>query len=151
MVQVRPARQSDVPRILELYEQRVISTSPAESGIAPAADDYLRVFARMAAVPGLEPVVAGEGGRVTGTPVLLVVPNLSHKGLPWAPVENVIVDEDHRRTGTGKLLMDYAVGRAKAAGCCRIGLSSDNRRDGAHRFYRSLGFEPSAQGFRMSL
>jgi GNAT superfamily N-acetyltransferase len=148
---VRPGRQSDIPQIIELYDQLAISTSPAESGVAPTDGDYARVFARMMAVLGLELVVAEQGGVVVGSLVLLVVPNLSHGGLPWAMVENVIVEERGRRVGTGKLLMEYAIGRAKAAGCYRIGLSSDNRREGAHRFYRSLGFEGSAQGFRMSL
>ncbi len=151
MAVVRQGRQSDIPRLLELYAQLVISSSPAESGLVPTHDDYRRVFARMMSVPGLELVVAEDEGTVLGSLVLLVVPNLSHRGLPWALVENVIVDGGRRRNGIGKLLMEYAIGRAKESGCYRIGLSSDNRRQEAHRFYRALGFEASAQGFRMSL
>jgi hypothetical protein len=37
---------------------------------------------------------------------------------------------------------------AKSAGCYKVILTSDNRRERAHKFYKSLGFEPSAQGFR---
>ena len=151
MAQVRLARRSDVARIVELYDQLVITATPAESGITPTLDDYARVLEQIMGVPGLELLVAEEGGVVLGSLVLLIVPNLSHRGLPWALVENVIVDERRRRTGVGKLLMAYAIGRARDAGCYRIGLSSDNRRDGAHRFYRALGFEASAQGFRMAL
>jgi GNAT superfamily N-acetyltransferase len=151
MALVRRARPSDIPRILELYGQLVITSSPAESGKAPTADDYRRVFARMEVIPGLEFVVAEGDGEVVGSLVLLIVPNLSHRGLPWALVENVIVDERRRRAGIGKLLIEYAIGRARDAGCYRIGLSSDSRREHAHRFYRALGFEASAQGFRMSL
>jgi len=45
--------------------------------------------------------------------------------------------------------MEYAVARAKEAGCYKIGLSSDKRRKEAHRFYRSLGFKAEAHGFRL--
>jgi GNAT superfamily N-acetyltransferase len=64
-------------------------------------------------------------------------------------VEYVVVDEKHRRRGIGKLLMDDVIERAKEAGCYKIMLTSDNRREEAHDFYRSLGFEASAHGFRL--
>ena len=81
--------------------------------------------------------------------MLLIVPNLSHEGRPWALVENVVVDEQYRRRGIGRLLMNYAVGKAKETGCHKIGLSSDTSRKEAHKFYRSMGFEASAHGFRL--
>jgi GNAT superfamily N-acetyltransferase len=149
MAIVRAAIESDIPRILELYRQLAITATPAERNQEPSLKDYRRVFARIAAVSGLELLVAEEQGEVAGSLVLFIAPNLSHNGLPWALVENVIVDQKYRRQGIGKLLMDYAIARVKEAGCYRIGLSSDKRRKEAHRFYRSLGFEASSHGFRL--
>jgi GNAT superfamily N-acetyltransferase len=60
----------------------------------------------------------------------------------------VVVDEKRRSKGIGKALMDYCKERAKEAGCYKIMLTSDKRRDRAHKFYRSIGFEASAEGFR---
>jgi GNAT superfamily N-acetyltransferase len=150
MAIVRAATGNDIPRILELYRQLAITTAPTELDQKPSlAEDYQRVFAQISAVPGLELLVAEEEDEVAGSLVLFIAPNLSHGGLPWALVENVIVDQKYRRQGIGKLLMDYAIARAKGAGCYRIGLSSDKRRKEAHRFYRSLGFEASSHGFRL--
>ncbi len=151
MIKIRTARESDITRILDLYHQLTITTSPSEAEQYPTADDYMRVFTQITSVPNLELIVAEDQNEVVGSLVLIIVPNLSHKGLPWALVENVIVDESRRGNGVGKVLMEYAIKRAKENGCYRIGLSSDNRRNGAHEFYRSLGFEPSSTGFRMSL
>jgi GNAT superfamily N-acetyltransferase len=149
MAIVRVATESDIPRILELYRQLVITTAPVELEQKPSLKDYRQVFARISAVPGLELLVAEREGEVVGSLVLFIAPNLSHGGLPWALVEDVIVDQKYRRQGVGKLLMDYAIARAREAGCYRIGLSSDKSRQEAHQFYRALGFKTSAHGFRL--
>jgi GNAT superfamily N-acetyltransferase len=149
MAIVRVATESDIPRILELYRQLVITTAPVELEQKPSLKDYRQVFAQISAVPGLELLVAEREGEVVGSLVLFIAPNLSHGGLPWALVEDVIVDQKYRRQGVGKLLMDYAIARAKEAGCYRIGLSSDKSRQEAHQFYRALGFKTSAHGFRL--
>lgn len=143
------ATEDDIPRILELYRQLSIGTARAELSHNSALEDYLRVFKEFSKIPGHELLVADYKGEVVGTIVFLIVPNLSHRALPWALVENVVVDENYRRHGIGKLLMDYAITRAKKAGCYRIALSSDKRRKEAHQFYRSLGFEASAEGLRL--
>jgi len=149
MAIVRAATEGDIPRILELYRQLAITTSQAEQHQNPSLDDCQRVFAEIDTFPGHELLVAEDEGEVVGTMVLLIVPNLSHSALPWALVENIIVDKRYQRRGIGRLLMNYAIARAKEAGCYRIGLSSDKRRKGAHKFYRSLGFEASAHEFRL--
>ena len=149
MATVRVATEGDIPRILELYRQLVITTSQAELRRSPSLDDYRQVFAEISALPGCELLVAEDDGKLAGTMVLIIVPNLSHNGLPWAVVENIVIDEGYQRRGIGRLLMDYAIARARGAGCYKIMLSSDKRRGEAHRFYRSLGFEASSHGFRL--
>ena len=143
------ATEEDITRILELYHQLAIYTSQAELRQSPSLDDCRRVFAKICALPGHELLVAEDEGEVVGTMVLLIVPNLSHSALPWALVENLVVDQRYQRRGTGRLLMDYTIARAKEAGCFKVVLSSDKRRKEAHQFYRSLGFQASAHGFRL--
>jgi len=64
-------------------------------------------------------------------------------------VENLVVTAGHRRRGTGKMLLEYVIARAREKGCHRIELCSDKRREQAHQLYRSVGFEQSAYGFRI--
>ena len=149
MVTIRLATEDDIPHILELYHQLAITTSQTELSRSPSPDDYRRIFAQIRSAPGHELLVAEHRGEVVGTVVLLIVPNLSHSASPWALVENLVIDHRHRNRGLGRMLMEYAIARARDAGCYRIVLSSDKRRRKAHQFYRSLGFDASAYGFRL--
>ena len=148
MVTIRLAYEEDIPGIVELYRELAITTSKVELSRSPNRDDYRQVFAQICASPGHELIVAEYQGEVVGTVVLLIVANLSHAACPWALVENLVVDPKHRRQGFGTLLMNHAMARAREAGCFRIALSSDVRRKEAHEFYRTLGFEAVAHGFR---
>jgi len=145
MAIVRPATEDDIPRILELYNK----LTGGQHHLSP--DETEPVFAQITAMPGHELLVAEENSAVVGTIVLLVVPNLSHEALPWAIVENLIVDERYHRRGIGRLLMEEAIARARKAGCYKVQLLSNKKRRQAHHFYQGLGFEASAHGFRLYL
>jgi GNAT superfamily N-acetyltransferase len=60
---------------------------------------------------------------------------------PLAEVEGLVVDERHRRTGIGKLLMKHVEKWAKERGCHIVNLRSNVIREEAHGFYRRLGYE----------
>ncbi len=147
---IRTATEDDLPRILELYLQLAIPTVEGNSLKNPVLDSHRQAFADITALPGCEVIVAEEEGRVIGTSMLTIVPNLSHNGKPWIIVENVVVDDKFRRTGAGKLLMEYIKAKALETGCCKIQLMSDKRRtDEAHKFYKAIGYNATAEGFRM--
>jgi GNAT superfamily N-acetyltransferase len=145
MAKIRLATEKDIPRILELYKQ--LSFNPEEYR-APPLKDCRKVFKETAKVPGYSLLVAEENGEVIGTTVLSIVPGFAHGTRSFAVVEYVVVDEKKRSQGVGKVLMEYCKKLAKEAGCYKIMLTSDKRRERAHRFYNSAGFEASAEGFR---
>jgi GNAT superfamily N-acetyltransferase len=149
MANVRPATEEDIPRILELYDELAIRGEPKDTEPGPAPDKARRVFSEISADPRHEIFVAEDGGRVAGSIVLLVVPNLSHGGTPWAIAENLIVTEGQRRRGIGRMLLEYVIARAREKGCYKVQLWSSTSRKEAHGLYRSLGFEASAYGFRL--
>jgi GNAT superfamily N-acetyltransferase len=95
--------------------------------------------------------VARLDGRPVGTVDLLVVENLTHGGQPWAIVENVVVDAAARRLGVGRALMAEAERLSREASCYKLQLLSHQRRTWAHEFYRRLGYEETARGFRLHL
>jgi GNAT superfamily N-acetyltransferase len=148
MAIVRTATEKDIPRILELYRQLALNPPPANAP-GPSLEDCHKVFAEMSATPGYSLLLAEENGEILGTTVLAILPGLAHGTSPFAVVEYVVVDEKRRGQGIGKLLMDYVIARSREAGCYKIMLTSDKRRKQAHKFYRALGFEASAHGFRL--
>lgn len=94
---------------------------------------------------------AADPPAIVGTFALLIGHNLGHGGKPFAIVENVVVHPDHRGKGVGRRMMEEAMILAKAQGCYKLMLSSDIKREAAHRFYDSLGFERHGISFRMNL
>ena len=90
MPAIRKAAETDIPQIIKLYnEQLSLGPTETESTLDPSSEDFRRVLKQMEALPGCEIFVAEEEGTVTGTAMVMIVPNLSHNGLPWAIVENV--------------------------------------------------------------
>jgi predicted N-acetyltransferase YhbS len=144
---IRLVTVEDIPRILQLYDELIITTSKVESSKAPLLEDYQRTFSDICSVPGYELLVAEDKGEIVGTMILLIAPNLAHRASPWALVENLTVDPKQRRQQLGRQLIEHAINRAKEAGCYKIILNSNKKRRGAHKFYRSLGFQESSHGF----
>ncbi len=147
-ISIRPAAEADIARILELYRQLAITPSQ-EDEKTTVEERHRHAFAEIATDPRHHLLVIESDGQVVGTLVLVFVPSLIRGASPWAVVEHFVVDEAYRGRGLGTMLMNYAIQRAKEASCYRISLSSDLRREDAHRFYHALGFEPSAYGFRL--
>jgi GNAT superfamily N-acetyltransferase len=145
MALIRKAEEKDIPSILELYQQ--LSLAP-ENYRKAAVEDCRHVLEQMADVPGYHFLVIEDNGEVIGTTVMVILPAMAHGTSSFAVIEYVVVDEKHRNKGIGKILMEYCQELAKKAGCYKIMLTSDHRREDAHRFYESLGFEASARGFR---
>jgi GNAT superfamily N-acetyltransferase len=145
-VLVRRALQTDLGALLALYHELADSRVTAAPADRASSEP---VLAEILADPRRQLVVAIVDGQLVGTADLLVVPNLTHRGEPWAIVENVIVARAVRRTGVGRALMQHLIELARAAGCCKLQLLSGKHRTQAHEFYRSLGLEAVAEGFKI--
>jgi GNAT superfamily N-acetyltransferase len=145
---VRRAEQRDLDALLSLYDELADGDAarlPGERTHAAA------ILATALADPQRSLLVAELDGAVVGVADLLVVPNLTHRGDPWAIVENVVVARAMRRSGVGRALMVRALEIARAAGCYKLQLLSAKHRVEAHALYRSIGLEAHAEGFKLYL
>ena len=148
-VTIRDAALDDLPRVVALLQELSLD-EPREQSEGPLLESYVSAFHHIEANPRHRLLVAEDEGRVVGTVTLMIVPNLSYRGQPWAHVDNVAVDRASRSKGIGEALMRYTVEEARRAGCYKLSLTSNKRRAEAHRFYRRLGFSASHEGFRIS-
>ena len=94
-------------------------------------------------------LVAERDGKLLGTCTLNLIEHLAHNFARSAILEDVVVDADARGLGIGQALIDKAVERARAWGCYKLALSSNQSREQAHRFYARQGFKP--HGISLSL
>ncbi|WP_280155915.1 GNAT family N-acetyltransferase [Piscinibacter sp. XHJ-5] len=137
MLQLREATRDDLPAIAAIFEAAGVD--------APGVNTPQRMQAAWErlhrAVPDVQVLLAEEGGRPLGTLTFYPLPTLGHGGSPAALVEAVAVHPQAQGRGIGRALMDEAMARARAAGCYKLALSSNRKRDGAHAFYERLGYE----------
>lgn len=142
---IRQANAADLSDVLALYAQpgmndaRVLDLAQAQE-----------IHAQFARYPSYRLFVAcatDAPDRLLGSYALLVMHNLAHMGAPSAIAEDVVVDASHRGQGIGRQLMAHAVALAREAGCYKLALSSNRKREHAHAFYESLGFERHGYSF----
>ena len=143
---IRPAVRRDLPKILGLYAQpkmdgeRLLSIEAAE-----------QIFEKIQKYPDYDVFVAEMGQGVVGTFALLIMDNLAHMGAPSAIIEDVNVAPNWQGRGVGTRIMEFAMDRARKAGCYKLVLSSARDRIDPHRFYRKLGFSQHGISFEVPL
>ncbi|RVX46879.1 ribosomal protein S18 acetylase RimI-like enzyme [Nonomuraea polychroma] len=151
----RPATRADLPAVLALLADEESVVDPAAVVVAEA---YERAFAAIESDPRNEMLVLVEGagdrgddGTVVGCLQATYIPGLGKGGVERALIEAVRVRADRRGGGLGRVLMERAAARARARGCELIQLTSNKRREDAHRFYVALGYANSHEGFKLTL
>lgn len=68
-----------------------------------------------------------------------------------AQVEGVRVASSERGNALGVHMIEWAIDQARRWGCQLIQLTSDKARVDAHRFYESVGFTATHEGFKLTL
>lgn len=144
---IREATEGDLPAVLALYAQ-----PDMDDGQVLALDEAQLLLAQFRQYPSYRLWVACmndnesdnnavSGAEVVGTYALLIMHNLAHRGTPSAIVEDVVVSPDRQGQGIGQQMMQHARQQAHAAACYKLVLSSNQKRERAHAFYESLGFQ----------
>jgi N-acetylglutamate synthase-like GNAT family acetyltransferase len=148
---LRRARRDDVPAIVSLLQEDFLGATREVPQGSPLPASYAAAFEEIDADPRCELVVAEEEGEIIGTFQLTVLTHLSSKGSKSLQIENVHVSAAKRSRGTGRLMMEWAIARARAAKCSRVQLTTNKLRKDAHRFYERLGFVASHEGMKLAL
>lgn len=145
-VHVRQATAADLPSVLALYAQPAMDNGQ----VLPIAEAK-QLLAQFSHYPNYRLFVACDADRVVGTFALLVMHNLAHQGTPSAIVEDVVVSDAHQSQGIGRDMMHHAMALAREAGCYKLVLSSNQKRERAHAFYESLGFQRHGFSFLIEM
>jgi GNAT superfamily N-acetyltransferase len=143
---IRPAHWEDLPGVLALYAQPEIDDGEVLS-LAEAA----RLHEKFSRYPDYTLYVAERAGRIAGSFALLIMDNLGHLGAPSAIVEDVVVDPARHGQGIGQHMMRFVMEKCREKGCYKLMLSSSAKRERAHAFYETLGFERHGFSFRIEL
>ena len=136
---IRDAGASDSSAIADLLTQL---------GYPSSADEVERRLGRLGPADRL--FLAELDGEVAGLVGLHVSPAIEYGG-DAAKVSALVVDERFRRRGVGEALMRAVEDEARARGCVILFLTTAERREDAHAFYRSIGLEETGRRFAKRL
>jgi GNAT superfamily N-acetyltransferase len=141
---IREAGTGDLAGILALYAQPDI-----DDGDTLPVEDAEAIYRRFSDYPDYHLFVADSDGAILGSFALLVMDNLGHRGAPSAVIEDVVVRPGRQGEGIGRRMMEEALAISRKRGCYKASLSANMKRERAHGFYESLGFERHGYSFRV--
>lgn len=144
------ALPDQLPEIVAMLADDVLG-STREKYTLPLPHSYVAAFEAISKDPNQELWVLTIDEKVTGTLQLTMIPYLTYQGSSRALIEAVRVHKDFRGQGLGKVLIEWAIERARIRGAKMVQLTSNSARTDALRFYESLGFDPSHTGFKLFL
>lgn len=126
---IRPATAADLPAITRLLGQLGYELDAGEAAARLAA---------VAADPAHAVLVGLAQGRIVALLHMYDRPALEkpHE----AVVQALVVEDGLRGTGAGQAMMHAAEAWALARGLGSVSLYSSAHRDGAHAFYRRIGY-----------
>ena len=139
---IRTANQSDLPSLLELYKQ----LHPNDDAIS--LEVARKILVRFLRYSGSTIFLGFRENIVVATCTLIVVPNLTRGGAPYALIENVVTDAQHRKRGYDKLILGAAVSAAWRHDCYKVMLLTGSRDPATLEFYEEAGFEQNKTGFQ---
>ena len=137
-IPIRAAQSQDRESAIALYKH-LNPTDTYDVDVSKA------VWQRMLATDGLTVLVGEVDGRPVTTCTLLITPNLSRGGRPYALIENVVTHSDFRKQGYGSAILAAAVERAKQVNCYKVALTTGSKREDTLRFYEDAGFNRASK------
>jgi GNAT superfamily N-acetyltransferase len=150
MISIRKAIHGDVPDIVRLLADDVLGQN-REQVTEPLSHAYSQAFEAIDADPNQLLAVMTDGERVIGTLQLSFIPGLSRQGSKRGQIEAVRIAEDRRSERLGEKLIEWAIAQCRDRDCVLVQLTTDRRREDAHRFYERLGFKATHLGYKLDL
>lgn len=143
-MQIEEVKEADLEQLAQLYQQLL----PNEVSI----ERMRNVLVRNRANPHHLILAAKIEGRVVGSLLAVCCDMLFGQCRPFMVLEDVVVDEAHRRRGVGTALMRCAQRKAEALECAYIMLVTDRRSPEPKEFYSALGYNTDGyRAFKMHL
>jgi len=142
-MKARTAGPDDIPQLLQLYRH----LDPDDKDIA--FGEARERWERLKRYPGSDVFVGYLDDSLVATCTLVVIPNLTRGGAPYALIENVVTDAAYRRQGYGKVVLREAIEAAWREGCYKVMLLTGSKDPATLKFYHDAGFEQSKTGFQI--
>jgi ribosomal protein S18 acetylase RimI-like enzyme len=145
-ISIRKAEVEDMEAVRSLYPHLLSEDDPA-----PEPSVLQKIWEKFISNPAMTCFLVEVESQPVGTVCMIIVPNLTRGGRPYAFIENVVVHSEFQKRGIGRKMMEHAIRVAREAECYKIFLLTgvDNENQG---FYEHLGFRRDLKvGFELRM
>lgn len=137
---IEKLRIEEIPDVFKLYNELI----PSKHDVNILHKKYLEIVNN----DNYAVLVAKEGKDIMGIAMGICCTTLSYPDKNFLVIEDVIVSMKFRGRGIGKKLLESLDSFALEMNCVYAILISSDFREGAHEFYKKLGYTDGVKGFR---
>lgn len=131
---IREIAEKDLDGLLRLYMQLHDNPFPEKD------DRVLGVWKDILNDKNHHLIVAEENGVIVSSCVCVIIPNLTRGQRPYAFIENVITDKDHRKKGYATACLNFAREIAVRENCYKMMLLTGSKEKSTLDFYEQAGY-----------
>ena len=146
----RKATKYDIPNLVALLADDDLGATREDTSM-PVNQRYIDSFNSIDKDPNNELTVVESNSELVGMLQLTFIPYLTHTGSWRCLIEGVRISSNYRGQGMGTRFINWSVERATEMNCSIVQLTSDKQRPDALRFYESLGFQATHEGFKLKI
>ncbi len=147
---IRIANSEDLVGIIALLADDPLGQS--REILSPLPDQsYIDAFAAIDEDDNQVLAVVEYDQQIAGCMQISFIPGLSRTGMWRAQIESVRIAQSLRGKGSGRMMIEWAIARARDRKCGLVQLTTDKSRPEALKFYQSLGFTASHEGMKLNL
>ena len=138
MIKYCIAEKEHIIGILELYKQLILEEESIDLNRANEIWEKIEKS-------NIKYFIAIDNSKIISSCYLAIIPNLTRNGRSNGFIENVITNENYRKKGIGKKLIEMAIEYGKQNNCYKIILQSSFKRKENHIFYEKCGFDGNSK------
>ena len=133
-ITIREVAEAELPALLHLYTH----LNPNDPALP--LNEAAELWTPIVQDPNQCVYGAYLGRELVATCGLIVIPNLTRGGRPYALIENVVTHSEHRRRGFATAVLKHALEAAWERNCYKVLLMTGSKNEATLRFYENAGF-----------
>lgn len=131
---VREAMKKDLEEVLQLY------LNLHEKSVPEQSEHLIATWNQIVEDENHHLIVNIIDNKIISSCVCVIIPNLTRNVRPYAFVENVVTDKDHRGKGYATECLNYAKDIAVKQNCYKMMLLTGSKEQKTLDFYRNAGY-----------
>src|ERR1700734_9500 len=147
---IRKANREDLIQIIQLLANDPL-VRQRKTYQDPLPTEYYQAFEEIDTDKNQYLIVVEDNHKIIGTLQLTIITYLTYLGGKRGQIEDVRIDEAYRRHGIGKMMIQWAIDKARELNCHLVQLTMDKKRQETIEFYKKLGFVDSHEGMKLHL